>query len=103
MTTLKHRTLDGKGDYTFSLEYGGNGYRAYIVQMPSYGNRNSSLHVTHRLLGTDNRYYICWSSPLHSLEDAKKVISLWSETTQAYITTGRTIDAQIQLKEGKLI
>jgi len=91
-----YRTKDGLADYGFSFERQPNGeWRAYIVSMPSYGRRNTSLHVTHRL--RDNgRYYVCWSEPLRSLEDAKKVAALWADLTQEYIKTGRTIDEQMR-------
>lgn len=92
--TIKYRTKDGIADYEFSFEPVGEGYRAYIVNMPSYGTRDTRLSVTHRLV-SGNRYYVCWDKPLHTVENLKKVVALWSDLTQAYIRTGRTIDQQM--------
>jgi hypothetical protein len=93
---ISYRTKDGMADYKFSFEYlNGSGYRAYILDMPSYGGRDKSLHITHRLKDGE-RYYICWSQPLHTLEDLKKVVAFWSDLTQTYIRTGMTIDQQLQ-------
>jgi len=91
--TIKYRTTDGRADYEFSFEYKEDSYRAYILKMPSYQGRNESCVITHRLLD-GNRYYICWSQPIKSVEDLKKVAAKWSDLTQTYIRTGRTIDQQ---------
>jgi hypothetical protein len=94
---LYYRTKDGLSDYGFSFESQSDGsWRAYIVSMPSYGHRDTSLHVTHRLRDLDGRYYVCWSQPLYSLEDIKKVAALWADLTQEYIKTGRTFDEQMR-------
>lgn len=92
---IYYRTKDGLADYKFSFEDIGDGYRAYIVDMPSYGSRDQGLHTTHRLRDNRNRYYVCWSKPLYTLDDLKKVVALWSDYTQIYIKTGRTIDQQV--------
>ena len=96
---INYRTKDGRADYTFSLEYQDGGYRAYIVGMPSYGGRSEDIHITHRSVDKDRRYYVCWSKPLYTLEDLKKVVALWSDLSQTYIQTGRTIDQQTQRRD----
>ena len=94
MSTIYYRTKDGRTDYGFSFERQADGsWRAYIVSMPSYGLRETSLSVTHRL--TDGgRYYVCWNQPLWSETDVRKVAALWADLTQVYIRTGKTIDQQ---------
>ena len=95
---LYYRTMDGLADYGFSFEEQPEGYwRIYIESMPSYGRRNTSLSITHRLR-EGHRYYVCWEpeSALRTLEDAKKVAALWADLTQEYIKTGRTIDEQMR-------
>lgn len=91
-----YRTKDGLADYRFSFERQADGnYRAYITSMPSYGTRNTSMMVTHRLLD-NGRHFVCWSNPLRSLADVKQVAALWADLTQTYIKTGRTIDEQMR-------
>lgn len=83
-----YRTRDGAADYKFSLEKQRNGtWRAFIEKQPSYRGRATDAHSTHRL-PTRGRTYICWTSPLRSLEEAKRVAALWADKTQQYIRTG---------------
>lgn len=97
MSKIYYRTKDGRSDYGFSFERLSNGsIRPYIDSMPSYGNRGTGLHTTHRLTDSSGRYYVCWDSPLTDVEDVKQVVSLWSDLTQEYIKTGRTIDQQVR-------
>lgn len=84
-----YRTSDGSADYGFSFEERSDGtWRAYIEQQPSYRGRAEDAHSTHRL-SDGSRKYVCWTTPLHSLEEAKQVASLWADETQKYIRTGR--------------
>ena len=76
-------------DYTHSCI---EGYRAYIVSAPSYGVRSESLHKTHRLQSGD-RYYICWSNKIHSLDEMNAVVELWAKATVMYIVHGSSLDA----------
>jgi hypothetical protein len=84
-----YRTKDGQADYGFSFEprlFGG--YRIYILSQPPYGDRDTSLHATHRLRD-GSRYYVCWTGRLRSEDDARRVAALWAECTQDYIKHGR--------------
>ncbi len=84
-----YRTQDGAKDYAFSFEQQSNGiWRAYIDSQPSYQGRATDAHSTHRL-SDGNRKYVCWTTALNSLAEAKQVASLWADTTQRYIRTGR--------------
>ena len=83
-----YRTSDGLEDYVFDFIALDDGWRIYIVRQPSYGGRDESLHVTHRLIDGD-RYYVCWDSPLRRLNDAKAVAALWADATQSYRRRGR--------------
>jgi hypothetical protein len=85
---LKYRTKDRSTDYFFSFEQKGREWRAYIEWQPSYGRRATGNASTHRL-PDGNRKYVCWTHPLKSLEEAKKVAALWADNTQEYIRTGR--------------
>ncbi len=84
-----YRTKDGKADYGFSIERQPDGsYRSYIVSQPSYGNRDTTPGVIHRLIDGD-RYYVCWNGRLNSEKEARQVAALWADCTQEYIRTGR--------------
>jgi len=85
---IAYRTTDNTVDYFFSFEeqYGGT-WRAYVESQPSYRDRATDAHNTHRL-SDGGRLYVCWTSPLRSLAEARKVAALWAEKTQNYIRTG---------------
>lgn len=84
-----YRSSDGAADYRFSFEEQPDGtWRAYIESQPSYRGKATDAHSTHRLMDGD-RNYICWTAPLHSLDEAKQVAALWADATQKYIRTGQ--------------
>lgn len=83
-----YRSRDGSADYSFSFEQQSDGtWRVYIEGQPSYGNRATDAHSTHRL-SDSGRKYVCWTTDLNTLEDAKQVAALWADETQKYIRTG---------------
>lgn len=87
----KYTTSNGN-TYEFSFERQSDGsIRAYIDRQPSYGSRSADSHITHRN-GDGNRYYVCWNTPLRSLDDAKKVAEQWAKRTDRYIRTGAPIE-----------
>lgn len=84
-----YRTSDGAAYYHFVFEEQSDGtWRAYIDKQPPYRGRATDAHSTHRL-SEGSRKYVCWTSPLRSLKEAKKVAALWADATQQYIRTGR--------------
>lgn len=86
---IYYRTKDGRADYKFSIEqHPSDGYRVFIDGQPSYGFRDSSAHATHRL-SDGSRKYVCWTQPIRSETDARKVAAAWADATQEYIKTGR--------------
>lgn len=90
MAKIWYRTKDGLADYQFDIvSIGSSGeYRAYIEQQPSYGNRDTGAHPTHRL-SESGRHYVCWTQSLRSEADARSIAALWADATQEYIRTGR--------------
>lgn len=72
--------------YIFDICKAYDGYRAYIVQSPSYGERDTDGHSTHRFY--DGRYYICWDRPIESYDGMVAVAKLWSDCSQKYIEKG---------------
>ncbi len=90
VNAIFYRTRDGQADYYFSFERQPDGsWKVFILSQPVYQGRSTSLHDTHRLID-GGRHYICWTTPLWSLEDARNVAALWADKTQEYIATGRT-------------
>ena len=75
-------------EYRFNYKKVGGEWRAYILKMPSLGNRDSSGVVTHRLYDS-GRPYVCWDSSVHSLKDMQTISKVWADNIQEYIATGK--------------
>ncbi len=89
MPSLYYRTSDGKADYDFSFEQQREGdWLVFIEDQPSYQGRYRGCLPTHRLMLGD-RYYVCWTTRLATLDEARQVAALWADKTQEYIRTGR--------------
>lgn len=88
VTYLPHDSC-GLNDNRYSFEYiKQNGeWRAYILRMPSLGNREASGSITHRLYD-DGRPYVCWDRPVTNLKDIKAISHVWADNIQKYIATG---------------
>ena len=72
--------------YRFQIKRVGSEYRAYILSSPSYLNRPTDGHSTHRHY--DGRYYVCWSVPVRSQNDMVNIARQWADCTQKYIEFG---------------
>ncbi len=92
-----YRTKDGRAYYKFKYIAVSNYYEIDILEMPSYGWRNSSFHVTHRLNSSRGGYKICFNRGREprDITTAKNYSKAWAELTHKYIQTGITIDDQI--------
>jgi len=87
LSNIRYRASNGT-DFVFDFELrSSDGWRIHIKRQPGYRNRPTSAEATHRL-GTRERPYICWDSPIRSLRDAYGITALWSECTLVYISTG---------------
>lgn len=87
LSNIRYRASNGT-DFVFDFELrSDHGWRIHIKRQPDYRNRPTSAEATHRL-GTRERPYICWDSPIASLNDAYRIAALWSESTLVYIATG---------------
>jgi hypothetical protein len=96
MATIYYRTKDGSTDFKFDIVHRWDGsWRAYITGMPSYGSRDTSLMVTHRLMD-GNRPYVCWDRRISSEAAMQQVAAKWADLTLTYIRTGVTIDDQVR-------
>ena len=82
---------ENDGKYVFKItKHARNDWRAYIVQMPSLGGRNSALSETHRLYDSAG-YYVC---VLGKVETKKKMIAVakfWATRLRRYIKTGQAM------------
>lgn len=86
---ISYRTACGEADFAFLFEQQPDGsWIPIIVSQPSYNGRPEDLHSTHRITTNDGKLAVCWTEPLNSLEDAKRVASLWADETMKY-RTGR--------------
>jgi hypothetical protein len=83
----RYKTNDGQDDFVFSIERSGRSFRIYIDAHPSYGNRATDAHSTHRY-SDGPRHYICWDGPMRDWAQAEDVATAWAERTQNYIRTG---------------
>lgn len=85
--TLRYKTRSRR--YFFRFEFAENGglWTIYILEQPPYGwQRSKDAHSTHRYFSP--RPHICWSEPIRSFDDAKKIASKWAECTETYILYG---------------
>ncbi len=83
-----YSTNDGVDEFCFSIKKIGRRFRVYIDQGMDYGNRGSGSHATHRLTDGHGKY-VCWNKEIPDWENAEDVASLWAESTQNYIRTGK--------------
>lgn len=75
-------------EYRFNYKLVSGSWRAYILKMPSLGGRESGGAVTHRLFDGGNPY-VCWDSPVKTLEDMQTISRVWADHIQEYIATGK--------------
>ncbi len=75
-------------EYRFNYKKVNGSWRAYILRMPSLGNRSTDGHATHRLWD-GSKPYVCWDSPVNSLSDMQTISRVWADNIQEYIATGK--------------
>lgn len=75
-------------EYRFNYKNVNGGWRAYILRMPSLGNRPDASGVIHRLQDSGG-YYICWDRQVNTLKDIQNISRHWADSIQKYISTGR--------------
>jgi len=79
-----------ENEYRFNFKKVNGSWRAYILKTPSFGRRDQSGAVTHRLYDERNAPYVCWDSPIYALKDMQSVARVWADSIQEYIATGTT-------------
>ena len=88
-TYTVNRPYGRRMTFTFRYSYIDSAWRAYIISSPSYGNKSTDLHNTHRYYDNNrNLYYVCWTVSLKRLEDMIEVSRVWARETAKYIDTG---------------
>lgn len=98
-----YRTLDGSQYFKFRYIDTGSFIEIDIIESPSYGSRNTSLEITHRLPSLRGSHYkICITPGLEpkNIELAKKISVEFAELTHKYIKTGIEINKQVKDREG---
>lgn len=97
----EYRTNDGRAFFEFDFVNAGPYFDVYITKSPSYGNRSSDLHSTHRIQ-VGNSYKICFADPsvANNLDKARKYSETWAEMTWKYIQTGKKFEDQNQKEMG---
>ena len=84
---INYRTKNKRSDYVFVIGRLNNGsIRVYIVDQPGYGLRDTDDYSTHR--HNDGHYYICWSDPIHTTQQAEQIAAIWADKTEDYILYG---------------
>ena len=93
-----YRTKDGNAYYKFSYVNIGGKYEVDIIDQPSYQDRDSSAHITHRLPSSRGGRKICVTAGCEptTIEAAKNLSMQWAELTNEYIKSGATIDEQVE-------
>ena len=76
-------------EYRFNYKKVNGSWRAYILRMPSLGNRDARSIPTHRLWDDSNNVYICWDKTVNSLKDMQNISRVWADCIQEYIATGK--------------
>lgn len=76
-------------EYRFNYKKVNGSWRAYILRMPSLGNRDARSIPTHRLWDDNNNAYICWDKAVNSLKDMQNISRVWADCIQEYIATGK--------------
>lgn len=77
--------------FTFDIRPEADGYRAYILDQPSYGKRSRDLHATHRIPAGGGRHYVC-IAPEHTPDNpqhARDWAAYWAENTSRYLRDGK--------------
>ncbi len=92
-----YRTKDGLAYYKFRYIKIRGFWEIDILEQPSYKNKDSGAHATHRLNSSRGGKKICLSSghEPRTLLQAQEISTEWSELTHSYIKTGKTIDTQV--------
>lgn len=74
--------------YVFEYIDADDGWRAYIRSQPSYRDRPTDDHSTHRYRDRQGHRFVCWTQPLRTLRDAKAVAHYWADCTDVYRILG---------------
>lgn len=93
-----YRTLDGQALFTFQYAERSDGrWEIDIIAQPTYGTHDTALCTTYRLPSARGgfRINIVHGHEPRDVKDAKAISAEWSESTHAYILTGRTITDQV--------
>ncbi|MBF0383312.1 MAG: hypothetical protein HQL69_20005 [Magnetococcales bacterium] len=99
---LEYRSENSPEDYEFEFCETSEGWRAYIRRPNDddykrySSSRATDAETSHRLTDSENgKKYICWDSPVRSLEAMRRITKDWSEGTAKFIHTGETFGGTV--------
>jgi hypothetical protein len=85
-----YKTKSGRFVFRWSFERQRNSeVRAYVVEMPTYGERQTTGYLTH-LNWDGERRYIDFQPMPQTYEHAVAIAEVWAERTETYIVSGET-------------
>lgn len=85
---VEYRVRDGSRDYRFDFEHVGTGWRIYITGRLDREITAASAYAVH-MLRDGQRRYVCWDTPVATLNDAKRIAARWAEGVEVFRRTGR--------------
>ena len=93
-----YRTKDGTGEYKYRFVEKDGKFDIDILSQPSYQGKNDSSVASHRLMSPRGGKKICFASGKEpkDIKTARAVCVEFSELTQNYIKTGKSIDSQVR-------
>ena len=74
--------------YVFTIEKYDGEYFCFVERHPSLRREYSpeDLHLNYD--SYSERYYICWTNPITTPENAKKLCRMWAGSIQQFLDTG---------------
>ncbi|HJQ24193.1 MAG TPA: hypothetical protein VKA60_09785 [Blastocatellia bacterium] len=85
-----YRTKDGEAEFTFRFVKVDDQYEVDILETPSYGNLDTSLHITHRVNSPRGGYQADMGLiDKRNLDEVQQMASQWAEFTWTYIKSNK--------------
>lgn len=96
-----YRTKNGLHLFRFAYVYYQGYYEIVILEQPSYGARNTSVSIIHKISSnsTPGKKIVCIANPTvdtKTLAQARSLSTAWAELTSEYILSGTTLDEQVR-------
>jgi hypothetical protein len=83
-----HSIQVGNFNYVFRLTERNNLWRIYILKRIENSQFPISLSTCHMLIDEFNHYYVCWTDPITSIDDARYIADQWAVNYHHYVHSG---------------